>query len=154
MIDKAVIKSRKKRDCKVAGMAEKTIFNAMEMCVVEAQDRPIRLTVLVNIRSVTENTMDKKVVSGHMQRAVMRTVAHPIIIEAVSDALSKIDDLMIPIAAFVWSYVEKESSRVMKKEDLARSKRNIRMLPHSSPISVCRTMTKFRSRRKKLTRMS
>lgn len=52
-----------------------------------------------------------------MQKAAVRAVAHPKIIQAVTYALLKEDQLMGLISALVSHYDEKESSRVRRDEN-------------------------------------
>lgn len=64
-------------------------MDATEICAVKAQDRLIRPTVLLAIRSVTGNILDDEFIAGHKQRAVMRAVVCHSMVETVSHVLSK-----------------------------------------------------------------
>lgn len=52
MIVATITESEKKRDIQVVKMAEKTVINAMKMCVVETRDEPVLSTVTLAIRLV------------------------------------------------------------------------------------------------------
>lgn len=45
-------------------MTEKTVIDDVEMCVVDAQDEPIRFTVSLAIRLVIGKIMDERVVAA------------------------------------------------------------------------------------------
>lgn len=75
---------------------------------------------------VVGDVPDKRVVTGHMQKAVIRTVVYLGMTKAIASALLENDDLMTPIATFVSKYVEKESKCVKKETEFSGLRRMIR----------------------------
>lgn len=74
-------------------------------------------------------------VDGHMQKAAIRAVVHLAMIEAVANALLKVDNLLAPISKFVSSYIEEESIRIMKEDGILEFYIKIRDLPPLHPSS-------------------
>lgn len=121
------------------------------MCVVKAQDRLVRCTLILAIHSVIANILDDEVVAGHMQRAATRAAVHASMSKAVFNVLLNNGNLNAPIATFVSSHVEIELTRVMKAETLDRSKRKIREIAHSpsasDPMNECGIPSKEKKNR-------
>lgn len=134
MFNKAAIKLERKRDFQVAGMAEKTVIDAVDMYAIEGQYGHVRSAVPSAIPSVVGDVLDERVVAEHTQKSATRAVVHPSIIKAVFDTLLKKDD-MAPIATFVANYVEKEFICVKKEKKLPELRRKIHMLQPSPPTS-------------------
>lgn len=84
----------KRRDSHVAGIAGKTVIDAIEMCVVEGQLGSVRYTVSLAIISGVGDVHSEGVVAGHMQKVAMRAIVHPCTINFVAYAVLKNDDLM------------------------------------------------------------
>lgn len=103
-------------------MVEKTVVDAIKMCAMEARDEPVKSNVSLAVRSVTEDVLNGKFVTDHMENAAMKAVVHLSIIKAVHDGLLKNDSYMALVASFVFSYFEKKSSSVKTKENIAGSK--------------------------------
>lgn len=78
----------------------------------------------------------------------MRAFVHFSVIEAVFYALLKNGNLFAPIATFVSNHFKKETNRIRRKEDLARSERMIRDVLPSLQTSVSSVMTTFHPKKK------
>lgn len=72
MIEQVFVECKKKRDWRVAKIAEKNDISAVQMSAVEVLDRPVRPTVLLAIRSATGNILggDLLVAIGRRLRCV------------------------------------------------------------------------------------
>lgn len=116
-------------------MGEKTVIHAIEMCAVKAQQETVWSTESLAIRSVVEDVLKGRVVTGHIQNNAMRVVLQPAMIQAVTDAFRKNDDLMAPIATFVSNYPGKESNSFKMEEEILWCRIKIRELLPSPPTS-------------------
>lgn len=112
MIDQALKESEINIYSWGAKMAWKTIIDALEMCAVKEKNRSVRSVPLLAITSIIGDVFEEDIVAEQQRKAAMKAVIHPVMIEAVTDALLKEDQLMCLIATFVSTYVEKESARV------------------------------------------
>lgn len=133
--DKAFLNSRNRKDPPVAEVTGKTVIDAMEMYAVNAQDGPVRSTILLAVRLLIRNILDRRAVADHMQRVANRAVGYLSMIKTVSDTLPKDDDHMVPIAAIVSNYAKKVPNRVKKEGELTGSRRRLRELLPSHPTS-------------------
>lgn len=73
-IHQSVIESDKKSDFQVVDMAEKTVANAMKMCVVEEQHGTGRSKRSLVIWKVAGDVLEKGVVAWQMQMATIRAI--------------------------------------------------------------------------------
>lgn len=101
MIVQVFTKTENKSDFQIVKIIEKTVIDAIKMSAVEAQNISVRSTVSPAILQNIQNTLDNEAVAGLMQKAAVRAVVHPSMIETVYDALLKNDSLMASIANFV-----------------------------------------------------
>lgn len=109
MIDKALMKSKKRRDSQGAEMAEKTVFNAFNC--VPLRDNKERSALQSRWLFVQLSvTFSMKVSSpGNMQKVAMKATVFAMMIKAVFGALMKERKLLVPIITFVANIVKKES---------------------------------------------
>lgn len=135
MIDKALFEPEKKRNFQVAKMVGKTVVDAMNMCALEAQNKPVQSTVSLALRLASGNVLNEGVVADVYGDVCDESGCAPLKSEAVFDAMLKNEDLIAPIALFVPIYVRKDSNHIKKEENLAGSRRKAYELSPSTPTS-------------------
>lgn len=88
-------------------MPEKTVVDVPEMCAVEKQVGAVQSVSSLAIGSIIDDVLDEGIVAGQVHKAAIGAVVHPVMIQAVTDALQKEDLFLGSVAPFVPSYVEK-----------------------------------------------
>lgn len=83
MVHQVLIKWRKNGNSQIAEMAQKSIFDAMETCALEAEYGIVRSIVSLTISSVVADDLDNVLVAFYIQKAVLRAAVYPAIIKAV-----------------------------------------------------------------------
>lgn len=71
----------------MAKNTNEAVFEALEMCAFEGQDRAVRSVASSEVESIISDVLDEGAVVEQIQKAAMRAIAHPIIIQTVTNAL-------------------------------------------------------------------
>lgn len=101
MINQPLMESERKEVSQVAMMAEKTLIEAMEICLVERKCVAFWSIVPLAFWSLFKDVLNQRLVTNHKQKVAIRAVVYRAMIKAVVDLLHKNDDPMALMATFV-----------------------------------------------------
>lgn len=87
------------------------MFNALEMYTVEGQDGEVRSVTSLAKMSIIGGVLDEEVDAEQVHMAAMIAIIHPIVFQAVTNALLETEELMDFIATFGSFRVEKNGPR-------------------------------------------
>lgn len=98
-------------------MAEQTVFYAQKMCAGKGQHKAVRSVSSLAITLTISSVLNKNVDAGKTQKAAMKFVEPPIMIQAATDVFINENRLMSPTKKIVSSYGEKKLPRAKSEED-------------------------------------
>lgn len=132
MIVKTVLKLEKKRASQVAGMPEKTVIDALEMCAVEVQHGAILSAASMSVQKIMDDFLDKDADTGPVQETAIRTVVKSVLINNLTKALPRENQLMASAATLASNCVKKVDLRQRKKK--YQSQKKTPSLPPTPPM--------------------